>query len=91
MTETEFFALDSKAGRRHALCNLLGLIKFWEARDEEVEESEHAADEAVSGGNDDNFNSDDLVGNGGDSEMKADSHNDEDSSPKVRKRKRHSS
>ena len=28
MTETEFFALDSKDGRRYALCNLLGLMKF---------------------------------------------------------------
>lgn len=102
MTETDFFALDGKAGRRDAVRNLLGLVKFWEkqelkASDEEIEdnkeiedseggvESEHAADEAVSGGNDD------LVGNEGDSEMNADNHNDEDSSPKVRKRKRYSS
>ncbi len=30
VTETEFFALDSKDGRRYAVCNLLGLVKFWE-------------------------------------------------------------
>jgi hypothetical protein len=28
-TETEFFALDSEYGRRNAVCNLLGLVKFW--------------------------------------------------------------
>jgi hypothetical protein len=30
MTETDLFALDSEEGRRHAICNLLGLVKFWE-------------------------------------------------------------
>ena len=30
MTEIEFFALDSKDGGRYALCNLLGLVKFFE-------------------------------------------------------------
>lgn len=29
MTETDFFALDSKDGRRNAVCNLLGLVNFW--------------------------------------------------------------
>lgn len=73
MTETEFFALDSEVGRRHAVCNLLGLVKFWEKQrerqvqdfeetegSEEDVEGEYAVDEAVSGGNDDNINSDDL-------------------------------
>ena len=30
VTETEFFALDSEDGRINAVCNLLGLVKFWE-------------------------------------------------------------
>jgi hypothetical protein len=29
---TEHFALDSREGRKHAICNLLGLVKFWEGR-----------------------------------------------------------
>jgi len=29
MTEMEFFALDSDDDRRNAVCNLLGLVKFW--------------------------------------------------------------
>lgn len=109
MTETEFLALDSKAGRRYAACNILGLVKFWEKQwelDNEIEgneedvenkedveneedmkseedmESEYVVDEAVSGRNDDNINSDDLVGYEGNFEINA------DNSPKVRKRKR---
>ena len=94
MTETEFFALDSEAGRRYAVCNLLGLVKFWakqwerdkektEGNEEDLEseedmESEYVVDEAASGRNDDNINSD--VGYEGDSEINAD-----------RKRKRRSS
>jgi hypothetical protein len=35
MTETEFFALDSKDGRRNAVCNLLGLVKFWAQAEED--------------------------------------------------------
>ncbi len=30
VTETDFFALDSKVGRRQTLCNLLGLAKRFE-------------------------------------------------------------
>jgi hypothetical protein len=100
MTETEFFALDSAAGRRHATCNLVGLVKFWEEQRRrkmwgmEIEggegdvESGDAVDKAVTGGNDDNINSDDLVGHEGDSELNADNHNDEDNGPKAGKRKR---
>ncbi|OCK88166.1 uncharacterized protein K441DRAFT_700744 [Cenococcum geophilum 1.58] len=98
MTETAFFDLNSEVGRRHAVCNLLGLVKFWEKQWErtvqDVEGSEgdvesvYTVDEAVSGGNDDNINSDDLLEYEGDSEMNADNHNDEDDGPKVRKRKR---
>jgi hypothetical protein len=48
VTESEFFALDSKDGRKYALCNLLGLVKFWDEqrqkaespREESQEESE---------------------------------------------------
>jgi len=101
MIETEFFALDSAVGRRHAMCNLLGLVKFWEEQRkrkvwgrEETEggegdvESDDAVDEAVTGGNDDNINSDDLVGHEGDSELNVDNHNDEDNGPRASKRKR---
>jgi len=28
--ESEFFALDSQGGRIYALCNLLGLVNFWD-------------------------------------------------------------
>lgn len=59
MTETEFFALDTKVGRRYAVCNLLGLVKFWEEiedaeKDVEIEgdekdvENEYAVGDAVS-------------------------------------------
>jgi hypothetical protein len=74
MTETEFFALDSEVGRRHAMCNLVGLVKFWEEQRKRIirsmegieggegdVESGDAVDEAVTGGNDD------LVGHEGDS------------------------
>ena len=118
MTETEFFDLGSKVGRRHAVCNLLGLVKFWEkqwerkVQDEEETDggeedigggeedmgggeedmgSDYAVNEAVSGGNDDNINRDDLMGYERDSEMNADNYNDEDNGPKVSKRKRRSS
>jgi hypothetical protein len=30
LTNTEFFALHAEEGRRHAVCNLLGLVGFWE-------------------------------------------------------------
>jgi hypothetical protein len=45
VTESEFFALDSEDGRRNALCNLLGLVKFWEqqlmiAKEESENQSE---------------------------------------------------
>jgi hypothetical protein len=36
LTNTEFFALHTKEGRRHAVCNLLGLVKFWEREVEDV-------------------------------------------------------
>ena len=100
MTQTDFFALDTKDGRRHAVCNLVGLVKFWEnQRERKVQGREETegnekdveskyADEADSGGNDDNINSDDLVGYEGDSEVNADNY--EDSGRKVRKRKRRS-
>lgn len=28
---TEFFALDTKEGRKNAVYNLLGLVNFWES------------------------------------------------------------
>lgn len=101
MRETEFFALDSAVGRRHAICNLVGLVKFWEEQrkrkvlgrektegGEGIVESDDAVDEAVTGGNDDNISSDDLVGYERDSELNADNHNDEDNDRKASKRKR---
>jgi hypothetical protein len=37
VTESEFFALDSEDGRKYALCNLLGLVKFWDEQRQEAE------------------------------------------------------
>jgi len=37
MTGSEFFALDSKDGRKYALCNLLGLAKFWDEQRQKAE------------------------------------------------------
>ena len=42
VTESEFFALDSEDGRKYALCNLLGLVKFW---DEQRQKAESAGEE----------------------------------------------
>lgn len=85
MTETEFFALDSKDGRRHALCNLLGLVKFFEREQaqefEGVEEIE-GTEEELEG----EITKDDLEGSEeGDSEMN--NSNDENNS-RLGKRKR---
>jgi hypothetical protein len=87
MTETEFFALDSKDGRRHALCNLLGLVKFFEREQaqefEGVEEIE-GTEEELEG----EITKDDLKGSEeGDSEMNFDNSNDENNS-RLGKRKR---
>ena len=45
VTDTEFFQLDTKDGRRHAVCNLLGLVKFWECKDKDKEEREGSEEE----------------------------------------------
>ena len=37
VTESEFFALDSEDGRKYTLCNLLGLVKFWDEQRQEAE------------------------------------------------------
>ena len=42
VTESEFFALDNEDGRRYTLCNLLGLVKFW---DEQRQKSEILGEE----------------------------------------------
>jgi hypothetical protein len=31
VSATEFFALDTEEGRKYAVCNLLGLVNFWES------------------------------------------------------------
>jgi hypothetical protein len=88
MTETEFFALDSKDGRRHALCNLLGLVKFFEreqAQEFEGLEEMGGIEEELEG----EITSDDLEGSEeGDSEMNFDDSNDNNNNSRVRKRKR---
>jgi len=53
--ESEFFALDSEYGRIYALCNLLGLVNFWdeprkkakreESEDESKDESKDESEE----------------------------------------------
>ena len=48
VTDTEFFALDTKDGRRHAVCNLLGLVKFWEWKAKSTEEIEGSEEEEES-------------------------------------------
>jgi hypothetical protein len=37
VTESEFFALESEEGRKYALCNLLGLVKFWDKQRQKAE------------------------------------------------------
>ena len=37
VTESEFFALDSEDSRKYALCNLLGLVKFWDEQRQKAE------------------------------------------------------
>lgn len=45
MTGTDLFALDSKEGRRNAVCNLLGLVRFWEEqRRQEVRRGDNDVD-----------------------------------------------
>jgi hypothetical protein len=97
MTETEFFGLDSKDGRRHALCNLLGLVKFFEREQaQEFEglgemggnEEELEDDELLLWVNDDDISNNDLEGSEeGDLEKSIDDSNDEDNIPRKRKRK----
>jgi hypothetical protein len=48
VTDTEFFALNTKEGRRHAVCNLLGLVKFWESKDKRMKEIEGSKEEGES-------------------------------------------
>jgi len=88
MTETEFFALDSKDGRRHALCNLLGLVKFFEK--EQAQEFEGVAEvggveEELEG----EITNNNLGGSeGGDSEMNFEDSNDDENNSRLGKRKR---
>jgi hypothetical protein len=67
VTETEFFALDSEDGRRNAVCNLLGLVKFWAGEDgttevEGVEGMEGSHEEVESGSAFDDADGDDTDG-----------------------------
>jgi hypothetical protein len=139
--DTEFFALDTENGRRYAIRNLLGLVKFWEAEamenggeedlgrdDGDVDGGDIEGNEEEFGRDDDDIYGGDLEGNEeelwsdnddtdgddlegseeelgrdggdtdggnleggeeGDSEMDIDDSNDEDHSPRDRKRKRY--
>jgi hypothetical protein len=73
MTETRFFALDSEDGRRNAVCNLLGLVKFWEQAEESrttevkgVEEMEGSHEEVESSPASDDVDGDDADGDDAD-------------------------
>jgi hypothetical protein len=79
MRGTDLFALDSEEGRENAVCNLLGLVRFWEEqRRQEVDRG------------DDDVDSSDLKGSEeGDSKEDIDDSNDKDSNPRDRKRKRY--
>lgn len=89
MTETDLFALDSKEGRRNAVCNLLGLVKFWEEqpmRKAEVVEKTEGSGEELGRGNDD-IDSGDLKGSEkGDSKVGINDSNNEDSNPRPSKK-----
>jgi len=79
MTETDFFALDSKDGRRNAVCNLLGLVKFWMQEGEdgptgaEIVEGMEGSHEEVEGsptfGDADGIDADGGDGDGGDTDI----------------------
>ena len=43
VTESDFFALDSENGRIYALCNLLGLVGFWDEQRKKAESAEGLA------------------------------------------------
>jgi hypothetical protein len=88
MTETDLFALDSKEGRRNAVCNLLGLVKFWQsARKAEVKEKIEGSREEL-GRDNDVVDSGDLKGSEkGDSKVGINDSNNEDSNPRVSKRR----
>jgi hypothetical protein len=89
MTETGPFALDSNEGRRNAVCNLLGLVKFWEEqlmlKAKVVEKTEGSGEELERDDND--IDSGDLKGSEKrDSKVGINDSNNEDSNPRLRKK-----
>jgi hypothetical protein len=71
VTDTDFLKLDTIDGRRHAVCNLLGLVKLWESEGELRRNDDDISSSNLEGNkeggfeintSDDNFNTRDRKG-----------------------------
>jgi hypothetical protein len=73
VTDTKLFALNSSEGRRNAVCNLIGLVRFWKNQRPRTDDND------IEGTDIDRSKE-------GDSEMNNDDNNNEESRKRKRRR-----